>query len=52
MATLQIIKKRNGEMVPFDLAKIEKAIKKAFLAARLDENEPVAKSIAGLVSGN
>jgi hypothetical protein len=25
MATLQIIKKRNGEMVPFDLAKIEKA---------------------------
>lgn len=50
MAIPQIIKKRNGDVVPFDVSKIEKAIKKAFLAARLDENEPIAKSIAGLVS--
>ena len=51
MATPQIIKKRNGDIVPFDVSKIEKVIKKAFLAARLDENEPIAKSIAGLVRG-
>ncbi len=50
MAIPQIIKKRNGDVVPFDISKIEKVIKKAFLAARLDENEPIAKSIAGLVS--
>ena len=50
MASLQIIKKRNGEIVSFDINKIEKVIKKAFLATRLDENAPVAKSIAGLVS--
>jgi ribonucleoside-diphosphate reductase alpha chain len=50
MAIPQIIKKRNGDIVPFDISKIEKVIKKAFLAARLDENEPIAKSIAGLVS--
>ena len=50
MAIPQIIKKRNGDVVPFDVGKIEKVIKKAFLAARLDENEPIAKSIAGLVS--
>ena len=51
MAIPQIIKKRNGDVVAFDVNKIEKVIKKAFLAARLDENEPIAKSIAGLVSG-
>lgn len=50
MATLQIIKKRNGEIVSFDINKIEKVIRKAFLATRLDENVAVAKSIAGLVS--
>ncbi|MBP6948925.1 MAG: ribonucleoside-diphosphate reductase subunit alpha [Candidatus Pacebacteria bacterium] len=50
MTIPQIIKKRNGDVVPFDVNKIEKVIKKAFLAARLDENEPIAKSIAGLVS--
>jgi transcriptional regulator NrdR family protein len=50
MATLQVIKKRNGDVVAFDVNKIEKVIKKAFLATRLDENEAVAKSIAGLVS--
>ncbi|MCF7843798.1 ribonucleoside-diphosphate reductase subunit alpha [Candidatus Gracilibacteria bacterium] len=49
MAILQIIKKRNGEIVSFDINKIEKVIKKAFLATRLDENAPIAKSIAGLV---
>lgn len=51
MAIPQIIKKRNGDVVQFDINKIERVIKKAFLAARLDENEPIAKSIAGLVSG-
>ena len=44
MAIPQIIKKRNGDVVPFDVSKIERVIKKAFLAARLDENEPIAKS--------
>lgn len=50
MAIPQNIKKRNGDVVPFDVNKIEKVIKKAFLATRLDENPVVAKSIAGLVS--
>ena len=51
MSTLQNIKKRNGEIVQFNISNIEKVIKKAFLASRLDENEPVAKSIAGLGVG-
>lgn len=49
MAILQIIKKRNGEMVPFDLEKIEKAIKKAFISVTRDEKAAVAKHISELV---
>lgn len=50
MAILQIIKKRNGVVVPFDQGKIETAIKKAFLGVTRDEKAPVAKHIAELVS--
>ena len=50
MAILQIIKKRNGVMVPFDVDKIERAIKKAFIQVTRDEKAPVAKHIAELVA--
>lgn len=50
MAILQIIKKRNGEMVPFDADKIEKAVKKAFVSVLREEKAPVAKHIAELVA--
>jgi ribonucleoside-diphosphate reductase alpha chain len=50
MAILQIIKKRNGDVVPFDASKIETVIKKAFLGVTRDEKAPVAKHIAELVA--
>lgn len=50
MAILQIIKKRNGEFVPFDPEKIEKAIKKAFISVTRDEKAAVAKHITELVT--
>lgn len=50
MAILQIIKKRNGEMVPFELDKIENAVKKAFVSVTRDEKAAVSKHIAELVS--
>ncbi len=50
MAILQIIKKRNGEFVPFNPEKIEKAIKKAFVSVMRDEKAPVAKHITELVA--
>lgn len=50
MAILQIIKKRNGEMVAFDVDKIERAVKKAFVSVTRDEKAPVAKHIAELVA--
>lgn len=49
MAILQIIKKRNGEIVTFDVDKIEKAIKKAFISVTRDEKASVSKHIAELV---
>ncbi len=50
MAILQIIKKRNGEMVPFDVDKIEKAINKAFISTIREEKPEIAKHIAELVA--
>lgn len=50
MAILQIIKKRNGEIVPFDLDKIETAIKKAFVSITREEKAEVAKHISELVA--
>ena len=50
MAILQIIKKRNGEMVPFDGDKIERAVKKAFISVTREDKAPVAKHIAELVA--
>lgn len=50
MAILQIIKKRNGDVVPFDQVKIETAVKKAFLGVTRDEKATVAKHIAELVA--
>ncbi|MFA5132042.1 MAG: ribonucleoside-diphosphate reductase subunit alpha [Candidatus Paceibacterota bacterium] len=49
MAILQIIKKRNGEIVPFESEKIERAIKKAFISVTRDEKAAVAKHITELV---
>lgn len=50
MAILQTIKKRNGEFAEFDPAKIEKAIRKAFLVVTRDEKAAVAKHITELVA--
>lgn len=50
MAILQIIKKRNGEHVPFDSEKIERAVKKAFVSVTRDEKANVAKHITELVA--
>jgi len=50
MAILQIIKKRNGEMVPFDAEKIERAIKKAFVSVTRDEKAAVAHHITELIT--
>jgi ribonucleoside-diphosphate reductase alpha chain len=50
MAILQIIKKRNGDVVSFEPAKIESAIKKAFLSVMHDEKAQVARHITELVA--
>lgn len=50
MAILQNIKKRNGEYVPFDPEKIERAIKKAFISVTRDEKAAVAKHVTELVT--
>lgn len=50
MAILQIIKKRNGDVVPFELDKIEMAIKKAFVSVTREEKPTVSKHIAELVA--
>jgi ribonucleoside-diphosphate reductase alpha chain len=50
MAILQTIKKRNGEIVPFDISKIETALKKAFIATTREEKAPIAKHISELVA--
>ena len=50
MAILQIIKKRNGEFVPFEIDKIETAVKKAFVSVTRDEKAAIAKHISELVS--
>lgn len=49
MAILQIIKKRNGEVVPFEGDKIETAVKKAFVSVTRDEKAAVSKHISELV---
>ena len=50
MPILQIIKKRNGEIVPFEIGKVETAVKKAFVSALRDEKPAIAKHISELVS--
>ncbi len=47
--TILNIKKRNNEMVPFELIKIENVIKKAFIQITRDEHAPVAKHISELI---
>lgn len=49
MSILQTIKKRNGEVAPFETIKIEAAIKKAFLSVTREEKANIAKHISELV---
>lgn len=49
MSLLTVIKKRNGNTVPFELPKIEEAIRKAFIAITREEKPQVAKHISLLV---
>lgn len=44
------VKKRNGNLVPFDISRIENAIQKAFLSCGVDNSEEIAKDIAREVS--
>lgn len=44
------VKKRNGNLVPFDISRIENAMQKAFLSCDLDNYEGVIKDIAKEVS--
>lgn len=44
------VKKRNGNLVPFDISRIENAIQKAFLSCGLENYEGVIKDIAEGVS--
>ncbi len=50
MAILPIIKKRNGEIVSFEVSKIESAVKKAFVSVTREEKAAVAKHISELVA--
>ncbi len=49
MSLLTVIKKRNGQTVPFELPKIEEALRKAFIAITREEKPQVAKHISLLV---
>jgi ribonucleoside-diphosphate reductase alpha chain len=49
MSTIQQIKKRNGDVVDFEVDKIERAIKSAFIAVTREDKAPIAKHIAELV---
>lgn len=44
------VKKRNGNLVPFDLARIENALKKAFYSSKVPIKDSVVKEIATEVS--
>ena len=44
------VKKRNGNLVPFDISRIENAMQKAFLSCGLENYEGVIKDIAKEVS--
>lgn len=44
------VKKRNGNLVPFDISRIENAMQKAFLSCGLEHYEEVIKDIAREVS--
>lgn len=44
------VKKRNGDLVPFDISRIENAMQKAFLSCGLNGYEEVIKDIAKEVS--
>ncbi len=49
MSPVLNIKKRNKEIVPFSVEKIENAICKAFLNITREEKRPIAKHISELV---
>ena len=40
------VKKRNGNLVPFDISRIENAIQKAFLSCKVSVTEDIIKNIA------
>ena len=49
MAILQMIKKRNGDVVPFEAGKIESAVRKAFIATTREDKAQIARHISELV---
>lgn len=49
MNKISSIKKRSGEVVPFDVSKIESAVRKAFLHITGEEHQAIAQHISELV---
>ena len=49
MSSITNIKKRNGDLVPFEIIKIENAVKKAFIQVTREEHADIAKQISELV---
>ncbi len=50
MSTLKLIKKRNGDVVSFEVDKIESAVKKAFIQVTREDKAAIARHIAELVA--
>ena len=49
MALITNIKKRNSDLVPFEITKIENAVKKAFIQVTREDHADIAKQIGELV---
>ena len=49
MALITNIKKRNSDLVPFEITKIESAVKKAFIQVTREDHADIAKQISELV---
>lgn len=47
-----LVKKRNGELVEFDRSKIIRAVNKAYIEVRGQENKKIAEKIAGIVNAD
>lgn len=49
MQTISVLRKRNGDIVPFEKLKISQAVKKAFIAVTKESKDDVAENIVNVV---